>query len=141
MITEIHILPGLLPEKKELKFPFVKLTRSLNKKTGTATFLFFQPFSFQEILNNKKEIYRIWLLKDDKKIPSHRIEIFFQYSKPLFLKAIFVFKSSQDWLEFLNFMSSYSKENGFLFEPETFEPESILDINFKEIDLSGTLKF
>jgi len=117
MPTEIQIINGI----KESTFPLIKLTKSLNGKTGTATFLFANPSSFSYVVDNQKEIKKILLIGEKKIICTENITIFFKNGKPFLLKIIFIFKNSLEWFDFLNFMNNYSKEKGFLFEPENFD--------------------
>lgn len=97
----------------------VKLTKSENGETGTATFLFFKPtvFSFFSTVNFKGtlQIQGMDLLWDKKKITTKDIKVFFIHGKPVVVRTIFIFRDSKDWFNFLNFMSCYSKETGLSF--------------------------
>lgn len=97
----------------------VKLTKSENGETGTATFLFFKPtvFSLFSTINLEVtlQIRGMDLLWDKKKITSKDIKIFFTHGKPVVIRTIFIFRDSKDWFNFLNFMSCYSKETGLSF--------------------------
>jgi hypothetical protein len=57
-------------------------------------------------------MYLIW---DNKKIITKDIQIIFKEGKPFLIKTIFIFKNSNEWFNFLNFMNRYSKEMGLLF--------------------------
>jgi photosystem II protein len=112
MIVEIQFMKGI----KESTLPIIKLTKSRNGETGTGTFFFIKPGIFQLMkVTNEFNIQGIFLLWENKKIESKNIEIFFKEGKPFLLKAIFIFKNSKEWFEFLNFMNYYSKETGLLF--------------------------
>lgn len=108
----------LLKEFNEPILPIIRLTKSRSKKTGTATFIFIQPLLFTYFKNNSilpfylKKVSLIW---GEKKIISKDIKVFFSQGKPFLLKVIFIFKNSQEWFNFLNFMRSYSKETGLTF--------------------------
>ena len=97
----------------------VKLTKSENGETGTATFLFFKPTVFSLFSNvtiqSTSQIQGMDLLWDKKKITSKDIKIFFNNGKPMIIRTIFIFRDSKDWFNFLNFMSCYSKETGLSF--------------------------
>jgi photosystem II protein len=112
MSVEIQVFPGI----KEESFPIIKVTKSTNGKTGTATFLFIQPTSLNFFFLQNKPIESVFLIKDQKKIKTKDITLYFKEGKPFLLKTIFLFKNSDEWFAFLNFMSDYSKEKGFLFE-------------------------
>lgn len=105
MIAQIEFIKG----EKQRTSPIIKLTKSLNGKTGTASFIFLNPPLFIE------GVYLKW---EKKEILTEDVKLFFKDGKPYFLKAIFIFKNSIEWFEFLNFMNLYSKEIGLLFESE-----------------------
>ena len=97
----------------------VRLTKSENGETGTATFLFFQPSVFSIFLNfpfgDSIIIESMTLIWDKKKITTKDIKIYFKNGKPNVIRAILIFRNSKDWFNFLNFMSCYSKETGLSF--------------------------
>jgi photosystem II protein len=101
---------------KETTLPIIKLTKSINGKTGTATFLFVEPNFFNEFISQENPLKNITLVCDEKKISSKDITLFFKNGKPYVLKTIFIFKNSTEWFDFLNFMNLYSKETGLVFE-------------------------
>jgi photosystem II reaction center protein Psb28 len=97
----------------------VRLTKSENGETGTATFLFFEPTVFSIFLNFSsidpiviKSMSLIW---DKKQITTKDIKIYFKNGKPLVIRSVLIFRNSKDWFNFLNFMSCYSKETGLSF--------------------------
>lgn len=97
----------------------VRLTKSENGETGTATFLFFQPSVFSIFLDfpfgDSIIIESMTLIWDKKKIITKDIKIYFKNGKPNVIRAILIFRNSKDWFNFLNFMSCYSKETGLSF--------------------------
>ena len=97
----------------------VRLTKSENGETGTATFLFFEPSVFSVFLDFPFEdsiiIKSMTLIWDKKKISTKDIKIYFKNGKPNVIRAILIFRNSKDWFNFLNFMSCYSKETGLSF--------------------------
>jgi photosystem II protein len=99
----------------ENTIPIIKLTKSKNQKTGTATFLFIQPTLFKEIKFSMFPIDSLTLILNHNKMVTKDIEILFKDGQPFSIKAIFIFKNSQQWFEFLNFMNQYSKETGLSF--------------------------
>jgi|TARA_B110000091_G_scaffold72560_1_gene79973 photosystem II protein len=102
-----------IPEIKENSLPIVKLTKSVNGKTGTATFIFLYPEVFQK--SKSQNINSMQLLWDNKKIVTNEISILFKGGNPFLLKSIIIFKNEQEWFDFLNFMNCYSKETGLFF--------------------------
>ena len=97
----------------------VRLTKSENGETGTATFLFFEPSVFSIFLDfpfgDSIIIESMTLIWDKKKITTKDIKIYFKDGKPNVIRAILIFRNSKDWFNFLNFMSCYSKETGLSF--------------------------
>jgi len=100
---------------KEKTLPLVKLTKSKNGTTGTATFVFIYPSVFQQAFYTFDSIDGMFLIWENKKILTNDINILFKNGKPFLLKAIFIFKNSQEWFLFFQFMKVYSKETGLFF--------------------------
>jgi photosystem II protein len=109
MSVEIQFIKG----KKETSLPIIKLTKSVNGKTGTATFLFIYPDVFN--LGKFQNYNSMSLLWDNKEIITTEVTIIFKKGRPFLLKSIFIFKNEKEWFNFLNFMNSYSKETGLFF--------------------------
>jgi photosystem II protein len=99
----------------EKTIPIIKLTKSKNGKTGTASFLFIEPTLFIDVNFSDRTISHLALILNQKKIITNDIEISFKNGKPFLIKAIFLFKNSKEWFEFLSFMNQYSKETGLSF--------------------------
>ena len=110
MTAYIEFIQGI----REKSLPFIKLTKSKNGKTGTATFVFHDPslFSCSSFFDPIDGMYLIW---DNNKMKTTDIQIVYKKGKPFFLKSIFIFKNPPEWFQFLNFMTSYSKETGLFF--------------------------
>ena len=100
---------------REKSLPFIKLTKSKNGRTGTATFVFKNPSIFRYSSYSFNSIDGMYLIWDNNKMKTTDIHIIYKEGKPFFFKAIFIFKNSQEWFQFLNFMTCYSKETGLLF--------------------------
>jgi len=114
MPLEIQFIDGI----KETTAPIVKVTKSLNGKTGTATFIFLQPKSLEIALANNVQINGMSLIWENKKIFTSDLRLFFKNGKPFIIKSILIFKNSIEWFDFLSFMNLYSKEKGLLFESD-----------------------
>ena len=106
-------IPLIIKGKKETSLPIIKLTKSVNGKTGTATFLFIYPDVFN--LGKFQNYNSMSLLWDNKEIITTEVTIIFKKGRPFLLKSIFIFKNEKEWFNFLNFMNSYSKETGLFF--------------------------
>jgi photosystem II 13kDa protein len=95
----------------------IRLTKSENGETGTATFIFVNPtvFSLFANLSDSLLIQGMDLMWDNKKINTSDVSVFFKEGKPIMIRSILIFKNSKEWFNFLNFMSCYSKETGLSF--------------------------
>ena len=95
----------------------IRLTKSENGETGTATFIFIKPtvFSLFTNLSDSFFIQGMDLLWDNKKINTSDVSVLFKGGKPILIRSILIFKNSKEWFTFLNFMSCYSKETGLSF--------------------------
>jgi photosystem II protein len=111
MTVKIEFIKGL----KEISLPIIKLTKSRNGKTGTATFIFINPTLFKNKDFKINKIDGMYLLWENKQIKTKDIEIFFKNGDPYILKSLLIFKNSTEWFHFLNFMNYYSKETGMSF--------------------------
>ena len=113
MNAYIEFIEGI----REKSLPFIKLTKSKNGKTGTATFVFKNPYLFNYSSYSFNPIDGMYLIWDNNnnKIKTTDIQILYKEGKPFVLKAILIFKNPQEWFQFLNFMTCYSKETGLLF--------------------------
>ena len=111
MNARIEFLPGFA----ETKLPIIRLTKSRDKTTGTATFIFIRPHLFELIQKEFIIIKEMTLIWEQKKISTNDIEIIFNKGKPLLIKSIFIFKNPSEWFQFLNFMQIYSKTTGLFF--------------------------
>jgi photosystem II protein len=100
----------------ETSLPIIRLTKSRNGKTGTATFLFIRPSLFQKKNFSEILIEGMFLIWDKKRMVSYDIHLFFHEGKPFLIKTIFLFKSPKEWFSFLHFMSAYVKETGLSFD-------------------------
>jgi photosystem II protein len=105
----------------ERSLPIIRLTKSRNGKTGTATFLFVRPSFFYNEEFLQKEIEEICLKWENKEISSSDLQIKFYEGKPFLLKAIFIFKNANDWFLFLSFIRLYAKETGLSFDSSKIE--------------------
>jgi photosystem II protein len=116
MSIRIEFIEGVL----ESNSPVIKLTKSRNGKTGTATFVFINPKIF-EIINNQIEVITSLTLSwEEKRLTTSDLEVIFKDGKPFLIKAIFIFKNAKEWFDFLNLINFYSKEIGLSFSKKAF---------------------
>jgi len=116
MSIKIEFIEGI----EEKNSPIIKLTKSRNGKTGTATFVFLNPTIFEIMNNSDVIITHLTLTWEEKRISTNDLEVLFNNGKPFLIKAIFIFKNSQEWFDFLNLINFYSKEIGLSFSKKTF---------------------
>jgi len=95
--------------------PIVRLTKSKNKMTGTATFVFVKPKTLELVKNYENDLQEMTLVWQGGQIKTTDISIQFIKGKPFLIKSIFLFKNSNEWFNFLIFMQRYSKEIGLSF--------------------------
>jgi photosystem II protein len=114
-----------LEDLEENTIPLIQLTKSKNGKTGTATFIFIQPDFFSQTIYPFPIINGMFLMWEGKKISGNDIKIIFKDGKPFLIRSIFLFKNSQEWFDFLNFMNAYSKDRDLIFS-DTYSFSSYL---------------
>ena len=100
----------------ETTLPTIRLTKSRNGQTGTATFLFQNPTIFKHFRERQEPIREMALVWEGRKIRTFDITIHFLNGQPVILESLFIFTSTQNWFHFLNFMNYYSKETGLSYE-------------------------
>jgi len=103
------------PNIREKSLPLIKLTRSKNGKTGTATFLFVLPEIFDVTYSSSLAITKMSIIFLKKKLSTSNIKVFFKNGNPFFIKSVFLFRNSGEWFQFLQFINLYSKQSGLLF--------------------------
>lgn len=113
---KMNVRIEFVENKRELTLPIINLTKSINGKTGTATFIFIKPTLFDDNNFFSNNINGMTLLWQNNYIFTKDIDIFFKNGNPYLLKATLIFKNSKEWFQFLNFMTYYSKETGISFK-------------------------
>ena len=111
MIAKIEFFTDYI----ESTLPIIRLTKSRNKITGTATFIFIRPLLFEFMKNPSHLLTKMCLIWENKTIVTYDLNILFYKGKPFLIKVIFLFKNPIEWYQFLNFMQSYCKETGLSF--------------------------
>ncbi len=111
MIVKIEFLKNYT----ESTLPIIRLTKSRNKITGTATFIFIQPLLFKFMQLNENALKKMSLIWENKFIITYDVNVLFHKGKPFLIKSIFIFKNQMEWYQFLNFMQFYCKETGLSF--------------------------
>ncbi len=97
----------------EKTVPNVRLTRSRDGSSGTATFYFQSP----KILSNEstEEITGMYMIDEEGEIVTREVKGKFINGKPEALEAIYIMKSQEQWDRFMRFMERYAQEQGLGF--------------------------
>ena len=99
----------------ETVIPDVKLTRSRDGSTGTATFRFNNPDILQSGMENKGDITGMYLQDEEGKIVTKDVNAKFINGKPEAIEAIYIIKSPTEWDRFMRFMERYANDNQLSF--------------------------
>ena len=110
-MATIQFIEGI----NETSIPDVKLTRSRDGNTGTATFRFNKPDILKSGMEEKGNITGMYLKDEEGKLSTKEVNAKFINGKPEAIESIYIIKSPQDWDRFMRFMERYSKDNGLLF--------------------------
>ena len=111
MNVRIQFIKGL----DEKVLPNVRLTRSRDGTTGTATFYFVNPNILDKITIRKGEITGMYLIDEEGIIETRDVNARFVNGRPKAIESIYIMKSPQAWDRFMRFMERYSQINGLIF--------------------------
>jgi len=103
---------------EEKILPMITLTKSKNGKTGTASFVFFQPtiqIFLSKLCEQTVTFSSMSLVLGKKKVTTFDIQVFFRKGSPFLIQSIFVLKDSKEWFDFLTLLNKFSRENGLTF--------------------------
>jgi photosystem II protein len=111
MIAHIQFVKGI----NEKILPDIRLTRSRDGSTGTATFRFKNSNILDKSLALKGEITGMYMIDKEGVLETRDISVNFVNGKPQVVESIYIMKSSQDWDRFMRFMERYGESNGLVF--------------------------
>ena len=111
MKATIQFIKGL----NEKVLPDVRLTRSRDGSTGTATFRFKNPNILDKSTVRKGEITGMYLVDKEGILETRDINAKFINGKPEAIESIYIMKNSEAWDRFMRFMERYGKTNGLVF--------------------------
>lgn len=111
MIAKIQFIKGL----NEKVLPDVRLTRSRDGSTGTATFRFKNPNILDRTNIKTGEITGMYLIDDEGTLETWDVNARFVNGKPQAIESIYIMKSPEAWDRFIRFMEKYGKANGLVF--------------------------
>ena len=111
MEAKIQFIKGV----DEKVLPDVRLTRSIDGSTGTATFRFKNPNILDKTTSKEGEITGMYLIDKEGMIGTRDVTARFINGKPEVIESIYVMKNPKAWDRFLRFMERYSKINALVF--------------------------
>jgi photosystem II 13kDa protein len=111
MEAKIQFIKGL----DEKVLPDVRLTRSRDGSTGTATFQFKNPNILDKNTIKEGEITGMYLIDKEGILETRDINARFINGKPEAIESIYIMKSPEDWDRFIRFMERYGKTHGLIF--------------------------
>jgi photosystem II protein len=111
MTAYIQFIKGI----NEKILPDIRLTRSRDGSTGTATFRFKNSNILDKSLALNGEITGMYMIDKEGILETRDINVNFVNGKPQAVESIYIMKSSQDWNRFMRFMERYGKSNDLVF--------------------------
>ena len=107
----IQFIQGL----NEEVIPDVRLTRSRDGSTGTATFRFANPKVLDAESTSKGTITGMYLIDEEGILETRDVNARFINGKPETIESIYIMKNPEAWERFMRFMERYGQTHGLLF--------------------------
>lgn len=111
MEANIQFIKGI----NEKVLPNIRLTRSRDGSTGTATFRFKNPSILDKNTAKEGEITGMYLIDEEGILKTREVNARFINGKPKAIESIYIMKSPEAWDRFMRFMERYGKSNGLVF--------------------------
>ena len=111
MTAHIQFIKGI----DENVLPDIRLTRSRDGSTGTATFRFKNANILDKSLALSGEITGMYMIDQEGILETRDVSASFVNGKPRAIESIYIIKSCQAWDRFMRFMERYGKSNGLVF--------------------------
>ncbi|UZQ55252.1 photosystem II reaction center protein Psb28 [Trichothermofontia sichuanensis B231] len=105
-MAEIQFSQGVT----ESVIPDVRLTRSRDGSTGTATFYFQNPDALRQ--DRTDEITGMYLIDEEGELVSREVNAKFINGQPEAIEARYIMRSPAEWDRFIRFMNRYAEEHG-----------------------------
>lgn len=94
----------------------VKLTRSRDGNTGTATFHFDKPNIInKDISKSNNDITGMFMIDEEGILFTRNINAYYINGKPQAIQAVYIMKNREAWDRFIRFMERYSRSNNLSF--------------------------
>lgn len=110
-MASIQFIKGI----NETVIPEVKLTRSRDGSTGTATFRFNKPDIIQPGMDKKGDIQGMYLEDEEGLLVTTDVNAKFINGKPEGIESTYIIKSPNEWDRFIRFMERYAANNNLTF--------------------------
>nr|YP_009313393.1 Photosystem II protein W [Dichotomaria marginata]SCW21647.1 Photosystem II protein W [Dichotomaria marginata] len=99
----------------ETVVPDVKLTRSRDGSTGTATFRFTKPSILDISMEKEGDITGMYLVDEEGELMTRDVNAKFINGKPQAIESVYIIKNPENWDRFMRFMERYANENSLSF--------------------------
>lgn len=99
----------------ESVIPEVKLTRSRDGSTGTATFRFNQPDIIKPGMEDKGDIQGMYMSDEEGLIMTTDVNAKFINGRPEGIESTYIIKNPSEWDRFIRFMERYAQKNNLTF--------------------------
>ena len=99
----------------ETVVPEVRLTRSRDGNTGTATFRFTNPKILDVSMENQGDITGMYLLDEEGELITRDVNAKFVNGKPEAIESVYIIKNPENWDRFMRFMERYANKNKLSF--------------------------
>ena len=99
----------------EPSVPDVKLTRSKDGASGTATFVFDNPSIF-ESSEELGDITGLYMIDDEGELSTVDVAAKFVNGKPDRIEAKYIMRSAFEWDRFMRYMERYAEQQGLGFQ-------------------------
>ncbi|CAM9093380.1 unnamed protein product [Choristocarpus tenellus] len=111
MTAIIQFIKGI----DELTIPLIKLTRSRDGSTGTATFVFENASILDKKTSKDGDITGMYLIDKEGILNTLDVTVKFIKGKPKIIQAIYIMKNPEAWDRFMRFMERYANKNDLTF--------------------------
>ena len=111
MAAQIQFIKGI----NETVLPDIRLTRSRDGSTGTATFYFKNANVLDKSLGLTGEITGMYMIDKEGILETRDVTASFVQGKPQAVESIDIMKSPEAWDRLMRFMERYGKSNSLVF--------------------------
>jgi photosystem II 13kDa protein len=89
----------------------VKLTRSKDGSTSTATFIINKPECTSEENNGNVDITGLFMIDEEGELVTRNVNAKFVNGKPAGIEAVYKMEGESEWERFMRFMDRYAEAN------------------------------